>query len=111
MSGKPTLTPLDAMIGGIAKSYRESRGLNQERIAEVLDVTVPQISYLENGKRAWSIKNIYDLAAFYNKDPVEFLGGVKLEEGDIELLETIKKRLSLQSKIDLLSNEIKSSNK
>lgn len=111
MTGKPILTPLDKEIGKIARALREDRGLNQNTIAEALGTSVPQVSYLEGGKRAWSIKNIDDLAKFYQIHPAKFLGGVRLDEGDLDLLEAVKKRLNLQSKIDSLSSQIKNGDK
>lgn len=105
MSGNPILTPLDGTIGTLARSKREEKGLSQEKIAIVLGVSVPQVSYLENGKRAWSIKNIYDLAKFYSIDPVEFLGGVKIDQGDMKLLGAIKERLSIETKIEKISDK------
>lgn len=99
MSGIPDLTPLDAEIGTRARAYRVEKQISQEQVAAHLNLSVPQISQLENGKRAWAVKYIYALAKFYDVDPVTFMGGIKASPADQALFEAIKQRINVESEI------------
>lgn len=48
------------------KALREERGLTQEELAKMINVTKSTISYYENGKRIPTGANLYDLARFFN---------------------------------------------
>ena len=59
-------------LGSKLKMLRKSRGLTQDVIAELLDVSRGNISHYENNSRTPSIKAIEKLAEFYNVS-TEFL--------------------------------------
>lgn len=49
-------------IGTKIKHYRVKQGLTQEKLAEILDISVAHLSYIENSKRIPSIKLLRRLA-------------------------------------------------
>lgn len=90
MTGTPELTPLDIVIGTAAKALRESRAISQEKMAEILECSVPMLSQLENGKRTWKTKWIYAVASYFNVHPSELFGGSVLSDEDRKTVEIIK---------------------
>ncbi len=49
-------------IGKRVKKFRKSRRLSQEQLAELLDISVPHMSNIENGKTKFSFQLFVDLA-------------------------------------------------
>lgn len=49
-------------IGGKIKRYRIKQNLTQEKLAEILDMSVAHISYIENAQRTPSVKLLRRLA-------------------------------------------------
>ena len=99
MTGKPDITPLDAVIGANVRRIREQRGISQEDLADIFDVSTPFVSMLETGKRAWKTLYIYKFTSHVGIDPVELMGGIKAEPGDAEILKAIKNQIHHKTKI------------
>ena len=49
-------------IGKRVKKFRKSRRLSQEQLAELLDISVPHMSNIENGKTKFCFQLFVDLA-------------------------------------------------
>ncbi|OGM54626.1 hypothetical protein A3F62_04840 [Candidatus Woesebacteria bacterium RIFCSPHIGHO2_12_FULL_44_11] len=49
-------------IGDKIKRYRIKQGLTQEKLAEILDISIAHLSYIENSKRLPSLKMLRRLA-------------------------------------------------
>lgn len=45
----PDLSAIDVEIGRLLKEYRLSRGMSQERLAELLDMPLRKLQYAEGG--------------------------------------------------------------
>ncbi|MCC7304746.1 MAG: helix-turn-helix transcriptional regulator [Alphaproteobacteria bacterium] len=106
-SKDPRTTPLDKIIGEVAKNYRKSRDLSQSKIADLLGLTTGQISLMENGKRAWMVLYIYQLAEFYGVDPVTFLGGLKIPADQLKLFALMQDRLAIEKEITSIETSLK----
>lgn len=85
MSGKPTITPYDAILGKSAKAIRENAAVSQEKIAEILECSVSMISLLEGGKRSWKQTWVYKFCQFFSITPLDMYSGIEGE--DIEFKE------------------------
>ena len=75
-------------LGVRIRTLRKAAGLTQEQLAEVADVSVNFIGYVERGQRAPSIKTLEQIAQALNvrpKDLFEFLE----DESDELLYETL----------------------
>ena len=51
-------------IGQHVKKKRETMELTQERLAEIMDISITTISRLENGQQCMSVKNLVKLSLF-----------------------------------------------
>ena len=49
-------------IGQKIRQYRDNQGFTQEKLAEILDISVAHVSFLENSKRSPSIRLLRRLA-------------------------------------------------
>ena len=56
-------------IGKRVKQLRKKRGMSQEQLAELIDVSVPHMSNIENGKTKFSLQVLVDLANALNTTP------------------------------------------
>ena len=56
------------------KDIREDKDLNQENIADVLNITRQQYQLYESGKREIKVHQIIKLCKFYNISPEYILG-------------------------------------
>lgn len=63
-------------IGKRVKKFRKSRRLSQEQLAELLDISVPHMSNIENGKTKFSFQLFVDLA-----DKLEISSDILLYDG------------------------------
>lgn len=68
-------------IGKRVKKFRKSRRLSQEQLAELLDISVPHMSNIENGKTKFSLQVLLSLAEALNVTPDALLVG--LEDGNV----------------------------
>ena len=60
-------------IGKNIKSYRESFGLSQQEIANLIGVSRGTITYYETGSRMPSMQNIEKLADFFGIEPIDLI--------------------------------------
>ena len=90
-------------IGHHIKKKREIMGLTQEKLAELMDISITTISRLENGQQCTSVKNLIKLANILQLDVSDLFSSYKfsdamdLKEND-ELIITILKQSSPQQK-------------
>ena len=63
----------NALIGKNVRSLRKKKGLRQDELCELLNLSRGQISNLECNKRRWNINQIYAVANFFGTD-IESLG-------------------------------------
>lgn len=96
MTGKPTLTPLDKIIGANARRIRERIGATQEEMAEVMGCKPNMLSMLETGKRAWTTKYIYAVCVHYKLNASEFFS----DSDEVKLANQMRELLELKSSLD-----------
>ena len=58
-----------AEVGSRIKHRRKELGMSQEKLAELIDVSVPHMSNIENGKTKFSLQVLIDLANALNTTP------------------------------------------
>jgi len=100
MSGKPTITPYDSILGKSAKTVRENASVSQEKIAEILDCSVSMVSMLEAGKRSWKQNWIYKFCQFFDITPLDMYFGAEVVDKEKELLQIFR---SLQCQGDVFA--------
>jgi len=62
-------------IGVRVKNFRKERNLTQEKLAELIDVSVPYMSNIETGKKKLSMKVLVNLSCALDVTPDELLLG------------------------------------
>lgn len=62
-------------IGARVKNFRRERNLSQEKLAELVDVSVPYMSNIETGKKKLSMQVLVNLSVALNATPDELLFG------------------------------------
>lgn len=62
------------VLGERLKTARKNAGLTQKQVADYLGVSVPQISYWENGQREIDLSSLSKLADLYGYSLSWFLG-------------------------------------
>ncbi len=62
-------------IGARVKNFRKERNLTQEKLAELIDVSVPYMSNIETGKKKLSMKVLVNLSSALDVTPDELLLG------------------------------------
>ena len=78
-------------IGGRIKEQRKKNAMTQERVAELLDVTIGYISQVERGITKPNIELLGKLASLFNCDISYFVSGVTYDSDDY-LYEDMKKK-------------------
>ncbi len=81
-------------LGINIRKFRKLRGLNQEKLAELMDLSVIAISNMENGKTLTSFKTLEQMASILNVKLYEFFlfdDEIKEEILYKKLLDNIKK--------------------
>lgn len=111
MTGIPTITPLDGIVGANIRRLRTEHKISQEQLAEVLGCSSGFVSLLETGKRAWSNKWIWDAIQYFKVDAVELFGGVIIAPEDKPILEAIKKSMDARAGIEKSSKTASSRRK
>ncbi len=85
---------LKSIIGHNIKFYRKNLGLNQEKLAELIDIAPPSLSSLETGQSFPSYNTIIALIDKLNIRPYQlFLSddeSLKIEDTEIQALFTEK---------------------
>ncbi len=100
-------------IGDRVRELRKSKGLTQERFAEVMDLSENSISQIENGKKGMSLQTLFTLCKLYetpadyilfgpqdNKDPKNIILKLSSEMTKEELQKTINYLVSLNNMKD-----------
>jgi transcriptional regulator with XRE-family HTH domain len=82
---------VDKLVGQRVRAAREMRGMRQERLAELLDLSFQQIQKYEAGKNRISASRLHVIAAILSV-PIEFFYkgvGEDPESGEIRLLRAV----------------------
>ena len=97
------------LLGKKIQSIKKAKGLTQERLAELIDIETPSLSYLETGKYAPSVETLQKLSKVLNVKPWEFYFFTELSDEDKK--NELKKALDENPKlIKMLYNFYKSIN-
>ena len=79
-----------AKIGALLRQLRKEKGLSQEKLAEIFNVSSRSVSRWENGNTMPDISIIIELADFYDIDIRELLNGErKSEDMNKDMKETL----------------------
>ena len=62
------------IFGERLRKLRNEKKVNQKTIAELLNVTITQVSDIENGKTTTSLERVYILADYFNVSTDYLLG-------------------------------------
>lgn len=101
------MSDLKKLLGKKIQLIRKSRNLTQEKLAELIDIETPSLSYLETGKYSPSIETLQKLSEVLKVQPWEFY--YFSEISDEEMKEELKKALDNNPKLlKLLYNFYKS---
>ena len=98
-------------LGEKVKLIRKRRGLNQDDLAEVLELSRSQISNLESGRRNLSVKQLEKLCEYFKVDMSYFLM-TETTDSCLDLIEKAKllfesKELTNIQKEDLFTSIMK----
>lgn len=98
-------------LGEKVKLIRKRRGLNQDDLAEVLELSRSQISNLESGRRNLSVKQLEKLCEYFKVDMSYFLMS-ETTDSCLDLIEKAKllfesKELTNIQKEDLFTSIMK----
>lgn len=90
-------------IGQHIKKKREVMELTQEKLAELMDVSITTISRLENGQQCMSVKNLIKLAKILHLDVSDLFSSYKFSDSismksEDELILAILNQSSTQQK-------------
>lgn len=97
------------LLGKKIQSIRKAKGLTQEKLAELIDIETPSLSYLETGKYAPSVETLQKLSKVLDVKPCEFYFFTDLSDEDKK--NELKKALDENPKlIKMLYNFYKSIN-
>ena len=97
------------LLGKKIQSIRKAKGLTQEKLAELIDIETPSLSYLETGKYAPSVETLQKLSRVLDVKPWEFYFFTDLSDEDKK--NELKKALDENPKlIKMLYNFYKSIN-
>lgn len=98
-------------LGNKVKLLRKRRGLKQDDLAEVLELSRGQISNLESGRRNLSLKQLEKLCDYFKVDISYFLMSIKAD-ACLDLIEKARvlfesKELTSEQKEDLFTSIMK----
>ena len=95
------------LLGKKIQIIRKSKGLTQEKLAELIDIETPSLSYLETGKYSPSIETLQKLSEVLMIEPWEFYYFNEISEDKMRA--ELKKALDERPKlVKLLYNFYKS---
>ena len=89
-----TIMSADEYLGGIVKQYREKNKVKQEQLAKYLGISTMGLSYLENGKRSWKLKdaikagNVLGFVLEIKNAPLPAIVRDQNEDGSVRFIET-----------------------
>jgi transcriptional regulator with XRE-family HTH domain len=87
-------------LGQRVKELRESYGISQQKLAEMLQVSRPTISQIENRERKIFVEELMKLAKIFNLS-VEALLGIKKEPEIVLQVEKKKKKIEPEMRINV----------
>ena len=70
------------LIGNRLRNLRKEKGLTQDELSKMLNVTKSTISYYENSKRTPTIANLHELANVFNVSFDYLIGNDKYQIAD-----------------------------
>ena len=85
------------LLGKRIQNIRKSKGLTQEKLAELINIETPSLSYLETGKYAPSIDTLQKLSEVLQVQPWEFYYFSQIS--DEQKKEELKKALDNDPKL------------
>ena len=91
------MSDLKKLLGKKIQLIRKSRNLTQEKLAELIDIETPSLSYLETGKYSPSIETLQKLSDVLNVRPWEFY--YISDISDEEMKDELKKALDNNPKL------------
>jgi len=65
------MNDIKKLLGQRIKEIRKARNLTQEKLAEIVGIGTPNISYIENGRFAPSIETLQKIATALKVQPYE----------------------------------------
>lgn len=91
------MSDLKKLLGKKIQTIRKAKGFTQEKLAELIDIETPSLSYIETGKYAPSIDTLHRLCTALNVPAWEFYFFDDLS--DDEKKEELKKALDKDPKL------------
>lgn len=91
-------------IGQHVKKKREIMELTQERLAEIMDISITTISRLENGQQCMSVKNLVKLSRILQIDVADIFSNYKFSDSismkteDEQIIEILKQSTPQQKR-------------
>lgn len=94
---------LKKYFGARIKEIREAKGLNQEKLAEIVNMESRQISRIETGKSFTSLENLVNISRALNVEIEEFFSFRHKQPKDV-LINKINELLLLadEKKVELI---------
>ena len=102
----------DAVLGQRIKALRKERGLTQQQLGDMINVTKVSICCYENGTRTPTLDTLIDLANELNVELIYFLGidhyqvasddityGLNVAKDELKLIQELRKHHSLYNKL------------
>lgn len=71
------------LIGRRVRDFRQMRGLTQEKLAEVAELSVPYVSHIERSIKRASLTSLMKIATALGVTANDFLYGCMLPERDV----------------------------
>lgn len=59
-------------IGDVISALRKEKGLSQEQLAELIEISQPQLSAIENGRQQLKVPLFYKICVVLKLDPLAF---------------------------------------
>ena len=101
------MSDLKKLLGKKIQTIRKSKGFTQEKLAELINIETPSLSYLETGKYSPSVETLQKLSEALQVAPWEFYYFTDIS--DEEMKNELKQALEDQPKlVKLLYNFYKS---
>lgn len=69
-------------IGKRIQNYRKEKKITQEQLANMVELSIPQISYIENGKSGLSLESLVNIATALDASVDDILFGYRVQSND-----------------------------
>lgn len=100
---RPRRTPKDQMVdrhvGAMVRHYRIMKGISQQRMAEVLNLTFQQIQKYETGGNRMSPSALFYVAKYLGVAPSTFFEGLE-QDGDVSPIHDIENDMEVMASIN-----------